>query len=86
MAEYKLTPTEIVIRTADGFSFPPGHRFHDEYLAWVAAGNVADPYEPPPSDDKAQGSVIAQTLQDALRRIDALEAGVPPTKPGLMDH
>jgi hypothetical protein len=51
MAEYQLTETDAaVIRTADGAYIPndPGNRDYQEYLAWVEAGGVPDPYVPPP--------------------------------------
>jgi hypothetical protein len=62
MTDYQLTATEFVIRTSDGASIPPGHRWHDEYLAWVAAGNMADPYVAP---------LPNVPLPDANERLDA---------------
>ena len=39
-----------IIRDADGATIPmaPGNRDYQEYLEWVAAGNMATPYSPPP--------------------------------------
>lgn len=50
MAAYKLTRFDCVLRTADGAAIPIDERNADyrDYLAWVAAGNTADPADPPP--------------------------------------
>jgi hypothetical protein len=50
MADYQLTATDVVIRTADGASIPndPTNRDRIEYQDWLAAGGVPDPYVPPP--------------------------------------
>lgn len=49
MAEYQLTATDVVIRTADQVSIPPDidNRDRQEYIKWLAAGGVPDPYVPP---------------------------------------
>jgi hypothetical protein len=50
MADYQLTATDIVIRTADGIHIPnhPENAHRVEYDEWLAAGGVPDPYVPPP--------------------------------------
>src|SRR5207342_1867950 len=78
MAEYQLTATDVVIRTSDGASIPadPANRDYAEYLAWVEAGNVPDPYVPPepvaPTPTPEQ-----QILFDHENRIRSQE-GAPP--------
>jgi hypothetical protein len=49
MADYQLTATDIVIRTADQANIPndPANRDRAEYEQWLADGGVPDPYVPP---------------------------------------
>ena len=45
---YQLTDDPgAVIRLADGARIPRGHRWWEDYAAWLAAGNVALPLPPP---------------------------------------
>ena len=82
MADYQLTETEIVIRTADGAFIPndPANRDRAEYEQWLAGGGVPDPYvapEPLPPDPAPETSV----LYDHENRIRAIE-GAPPLTVG----
>ena len=45
MADYRLTETDAVIRTADKVTVPndPANRDRQEYELWLAAGGVPDP-------------------------------------------
>jgi hypothetical protein len=57
MAEYQLTQSDIVIRTADQAFIPndPANRDRAEYDKWLADGGVPDPYVPPPAAKPAPG-------------------------------
>lgn len=48
MADYQLTATDTVIRTADQAWIPndPANRDRIEYEQWLADGGVPDPYVP----------------------------------------
>jgi hypothetical protein len=78
MAEYKLTNTDAVQRSADGAYIPndPANRDRADYDKWLAAGGVPDPYLPPepvpPTPTNEQ-----QVIYDHENRIRALE-GQPP--------
>lgn len=62
MAAYQLLNGGGVLRASDGAAIPPDPRNADwrRYLAWVAAGNTADP--------------IPQPAPRAKRIVDVLEA------------
>jgi hypothetical protein len=66
MAEYQLTATDSIIRTADGACIPndPANRDYAEYLQWVDDGGVPDPVKPPinPSLDYQPAKTTAQIL------------------------
>ncbi len=43
MSDYRLTnDPNAVVRVADVTTIPRGHRWWDEYEAWVSSGNTAD--------------------------------------------
>jgi hypothetical protein len=50
MAIYQLTASGHILRTSDGAMIPAdlGNLDYVAYLAWVAAGNTADPVPAPP--------------------------------------
>lgn len=56
MARYKLTLTNVILDTEKGLDFPAdaGNRHYQEYLAFLEAGGVPDPADPPPPPDEAQ--------------------------------
>ena len=86
MAEYQLTATDIIIRTADGACIPtdPANRDYAEYLAWLEAGGVPDPYVPPEPVPPAP-TPQQTTLYDHENRIRALEGQAPLTIEDLLD-
>jgi hypothetical protein len=78
MADYQLTATDVVIRTADHASIPndPGNRDWVEYQTWLEEGNTPDPYIPP---EPVQPEPAPETtlLYDHENRLRSLE-GQPP--------
>jgi hypothetical protein len=78
MADYQLTSTDMIIRTADGASIPPaeGNRDYAEYLKWVEGGGVADPYVEP-EKEAPQPTPQQELAFDHENRIRVLE-GQPP--------
>jgi hypothetical protein len=83
MADYRLATSDAngpVIRTADGASIPadPANRDWVEYQAWLAEGNVPDPYVPPPEPEPVPPppELSDAVLYDHENRLRALE-GVP---------
>jgi hypothetical protein len=66
MAEYQLTETDVVIRTADGAHIAnhPDNRDRVAYEDWLAAGGVPDPVPPKITAalDVTKAKTIAQIL------------------------
>jgi hypothetical protein len=79
MADYQLTATDSVIRTADGACIPndPANRDWVEYQNWLADGGVPDPYVEPPPPPPPPPSPEDQVLFNHENRIRAIE-GTPP--------
>jgi hypothetical protein len=70
MAEYQLTATDSIIRTEDGVCIPadPANRDYDEYLRWLEAGGVPDPYKKPqpPIDPELDSVGTGKTTNQIL--------------------
>jgi hypothetical protein len=78
MADYQLTATDFVLRTADQMWIPNDPANYDRvaYEQWLTDGGVPDPYVPPdplPPDPAPETTV----LYDHENRIRAIE-GAPP--------
>lgn len=79
MADYKFTIDTSIIRTSDGavIAADPDNRDYREYLAWVAAGNRADPAVPPKTLDERRAEIVAaiDEVSDAVMEVGAPYAG-----------
>lgn len=69
MADYKHVRgfPDRIIRTLDNATIPEGHRFWDEYQAWLAAGNTPDPAETPTEVAARQEAEQEAAGQETLR-------------------
>jgi hypothetical protein len=87
MAEYRLTATETVNRTADGASIPndPVNRDRIEYEQWLADGGVPDPYVPP-EPAAPEAAPESAVLFDHENRLRAIEGAPPLTLGDFITH
>jgi hypothetical protein len=75
MSDYQLTGSDVVVRTIDGAAIPddPGNRDRAAYEAWLAVGNVPDPYvtPAPPTAELLSQDLMAQFTADDAAKIQA---------------
>jgi hypothetical protein len=87
MAEYQLTATDAVIRTADGATIPadPANRDWIEYQDWLAAGGVPDPYVKPPkiTVEDTSDFIARFTNQEYAKLGNVIVTDAQATKVGL---
>jgi hypothetical protein len=87
MADYQLTATDAVIRTADGACIPadPANRDWIEYQDWLAAGGVPDPYVKPPkiTVENTSDFIARFTNQEYAKLGNVLVTDAQATKVGL---
>jgi hypothetical protein len=76
MADYQLTATDVVIRTADHASIPndPANRDRIEYNEWLAAGNTPDSAPPVPPPPPAPRDANARLDAGVLAALDVVLA------------
>jgi len=75
-AEYKLTVTSCVERTADKVWIPndPANVDWQAYQAWLAEGGVPDPYTAPPPPPPPASFAVMFDHENRLRSME----GTPP--------
>lgn len=85
---YRLTANGFIERIADGAVIPPavGNTDYLEYQAWVAQGNVAEPYVPPPAPvpgritrRQCAKQMKAMGLIDGPEAVAMTTTGTPPS-------
>jgi hypothetical protein len=83
MAEYQLTATDVILRTADQAWIPadPANMDYVEYLKWVEDGGVPDPYVEPPPPEPPPPTNEQLILFDHENRLREFE-GEPPLELG----
>jgi hypothetical protein len=85
MALYKLTLTDIVLRTTDNLNIPNDTRnaARQQYNAWVAAGNTPDtadpPTPPPPAIDYGTDVPPRDALVDTVAQLHQFLGQATPT-------
>ncbi|MCG8993331.1 hypothetical protein LH427_07795 [Laribacter hongkongensis] len=73
-SDYKLAANpDLIIRLADNYAIPRGHRWWADYEAWLDAGNVPEPAEPAASRDDLVRQIDdrAATIYNRWTRFEA---------------
>lgn len=71
---YRLTESpEMVTRLSDGASIPTGHRWWDEYQAWLSAGNTPEPVESK-SPEQVADKIQAELTIALNKHLDSVAA------------
>ena len=70
---YKLTHSEIIIRTSDGSFIPmePSNIDYQEYISWISQGNIAEPADPIPTPEPLTPE---EKLQNAGLTVEELKS------------
>lgn len=76
---YKIISDAVVKRLEDGACIPlvEGNRDYEQYLAWLAAGNVAEPADPPVPPAPVDLQALAAADPAVAAPLDALKAMTP---------
>lgn len=71
---YSLTQTGGIVRDSDGAFIPhdPANRDYADYMAWMAEGNVATPYQSPAptwADFQSEAKTALEATSNTMERI-----------------